>query len=73
MERNGLFMYKITNVISEDSARHTKEVEILCTNVADLPTLEEINKKGIEPGSVAYVSKTKQGFILNTEKEWDVL
>lgn len=66
-------MYKITKVFSEDSARHTKEVEIMCTNVEDLPTIEEIDKKGIEPASVAYITKTKQGFILNTEKEWDAL
>jgi hypothetical protein len=66
-------MYKITKVFSQDPARHTKEIEILCTNVSDLPSLEEIDKKGIEAGSTAYVSKTKQGFILNTEKEWDAL
>lgn len=64
-------MYKITYVFCDDPARLTREVELMCTNVSDLPDVAEIVRKGFEPGSTAYVTKTKQKFILNNENEWD--
>lgn len=45
----------------------------MCTNISDLPDIAEIDRKGIEAGSTAFVTKTKQKFILNNEKEWDEL
>jgi len=66
-------MYKITYVFCDDPARLTREIEIMCNTVSDLPDSDEIDRKGIEPGSTAYVTKTKQKFILNNEKEWDEL
>lgn len=62
--------YKIDSVICVDCVRFKQKVDIICDTTADLPDVAEIERKGFDTGSFAYVTDEKKKMILNCKKEW---
>ena len=62
--------YKIDSVICEDCVRFKQKVDIICDTTDDLPSAEEIERKGFDTGSFAYVANERKRMMLNCAKEW---
>jgi hypothetical protein len=50
--------------------RFKQTVDIICDTTADLPSPEEIERKGFDTGSFAYIANERTKVMLNCAKEW---